>query len=511
MDSQAFRQSAEILEQRYRILLRRTSYAHFRAAPDGQLLEVNPALARMLGYESEVELSALGCATAFHLDPHDATALLHDAAGPADPAPWLELRWKKKDGTPISVRASAQRLHGNGGADEIEVLAEDVTERRRQDELMRRTERMASLGTTLAGVAHELNNPLAAIMGFAQLLLKKPLSDEDRASLETINHEAIRSAKIVKDLLTLARSKEVERRAPMNLNDIAGYILRTRRYALETYGIACELRLDPSIPPVRGDRTQLEQVVLNLIANAEQALRSVIDDPSDGAARPHARIVVGTRREGNSVLLEVEDNGPGIPEEAQPRIWDPFWTTKEGSEGTGLGLSVVDHIVAEHGGSIHVESVAGAGARFVVRLPALPTSPRDQDLRDGVSSDQAAHPLDVLVVDPEPRNLSFLTKFLTSRGHAVLAANEGHRALHLAAHLTFDAIICDAAITESGNGSVAAALRRLPGCASARFVVSTTQQSGDVSARIAAELPFVAAVVGKPYDIEALRQLIEEP
>ena len=120
-------------------------------------------------------------------------------------------------------------------------IVEDVTERQRRDELLRRSERMASLGTTLAGVAHELNNPLAAIMGFTQLLLRKPWPSEDRAALETINHEAIRSATIVKDLLALTRKRDVERRVATNVNDIVGYIARTRRYALETAGIAASL------------------------------------------------------------------------------------------------------------------------------------------------------------------------------------------------------------------------------------------------------------------------------
>ncbi len=141
---------------------------------------------------------------------------------------------------------------------------------------MRRSERMASLGAVLAGAAHELNNPLAAIMGFSQLLLRRRWPLEDRSALEAIHHEALRSATIVKDLLALARRRGIERRAPADVNELVAYIVRTRRYALETAGIVCELELGP-MPPVRGDRTQLEQVILNLLNNAEQALRPRVD------------------------------------------------------------------------------------------------------------------------------------------------------------------------------------------------------------------------------------------
>jgi CheY-like chemotaxis protein/two-component sensor histidine kinase len=356
---------------------------------------------------------------------------------------------------------------------------------------------MATIGTTLAGVAHELNNPLAAIMGFAQLLLKKPWPAEDRAALETINHEAIRSATIVKDLLAMARKRDVERRVRTDVNDVVGYIVRTRRYSLETAGISFQLELDPTLPAVNGDRAQLEQVLLNLINNAEQALHARIDTPQSTAV---GHIRIRTRHDAHDVIIEVEDDGPGIPESMRSKIWDPFWTTKDEGEGTGLGLAVVHGIIVEHGGTISVENAPNSGARFVIRLPIATESVMP------AASGQASRPLDVLVVDPGASDLLFVERFLTSRGHAVINASNGDLALRLAEQTSFDAVVCDARLLGRGGTPVAALLRATTGCVNARFVLSDESPFDEQRVPLPLE---GAAVVSRPYDVEQLRRLIE--
>lgn len=355
---------------------------------------------------------------------------------------------------------------------------------------------MASLGTTLAGVAHELNNPLAAIMGFAQLLLRKPWPEEERGALETISHEAERSAKIVRDLLTLARKRESDERAPLSLNDIVGYILRTRRYAMDTYGIACDMRLDPALPLVRGDRAQLEQVVLNLVTNAEQALRGSSDAPASAPATPVPAIAVRTWREGSQVLLEVRDNGPGIVAGSETRIWDPFYTTRETGDGTGLGLTVVHNIVTDHGGTIEAENLVDGGARFLIRLPAVMAPP------DAGAARTASRALDVLVVDANPTDLSFVTRFLTSRGHAVLASSDVGRALALAARLPFDAIVCEVGIAIRFPELIEKS-RTLEVGERPRIVVSGEPAEGQPT-------PAGTTPIAKPFDVEALRRAVED-
>ena len=369
-------------EARYRSLIHRAAYGIFRATLDGRFLEVNPALLRTLAYPDESSLVAAPAGSMFY-DPGDGARLL-DQAGRCDLPGWAEVKWRRCDGAPVLIRLTMQVVRDAAGtAIALEGMTEDVTDRARQEELLRRSERMASLGHTLAGVAHELNNPLAAIGGFAQLMLRQPLDDEDRIALETINHEAQRAGRIVRDLLAFSRREEHERRERVDVNEVVRYIADAQRYQIETLGIKRDIALASGLPPVLAQASQLEQVVLNLVVNARQALELTMDDrigaQRSGRDGPPPTISVRTAIDrtvsaAGAVLLEVADNGPGIPPEHRARIWDPFWTTKDEGQGTGLGLAVVHSIVESYGGTIDVETDVGRGTRFLVRLPAAPAA-----------------------------------------------------------------------------------------------------------------------------------------
>ena len=491
----ALARTLEATEERLRLLVQRTPLGVFRWSPEGRFLEVNPALVRMLGYGCELELYAIDGDPDLFVHPLERERLkLQLAHGPVDCA---AAHWRRKNGTTLTVRLTMRAVHDQGGRlVAYEGLAEDISERLRQQELLRRTERMACLGATLAGVAHELNNPLAAILGFAQLLLKKEPDPESRVALETIDHEASRAGKIVRDLLTLARKREVEQRVRVSLNEVVRYIVRTRSYALETHGILCRASFDPDLPTVCADPAQLEQVILNLLNNAEQAIRSVREEGG--------HIEIATRVEGDCVMLEVNDDGPGITDSTRGRIWDPFFTSRGSDNGTGLGLAIVRDIVVDHGGEIELDAAPGllGGARFMVRLPAVgreapPTT---------VSARTARRALDVLVVDPDAKSLSFLTAFLSSRGHAALVAADVGYAVHLAEHLAFDAVICDAGI--AGSIATLGAFRAAAGCAAAKFIVVAGNAAS--TARLPVPLPPAARVILRPYDLEELRVLLED-
>ena len=493
-------------EARYRTLIARAAYGIYRATPDGRFVDVNPALVAMLGYESEEALRALPMAEVY-ADPAERARLV-DAAREGLPPDDVRTRWRRRDGTPIAVRLSVRPVHdATGRLTALEGIVEDITARARHDELLRRSERMASLGTLLAGVAHEINNPHAAVAGFAQLLLRSPLSEDDRSAVETISHEASRAGKIVRDLLTLAREQERDRREQVRLNDVARHVVGAQRYAMETRGIRAVLELDPADPAVVGDRAQLEQVALNLVVNARQAIEDMIDATDTPARRESApRVTVRTRAAAGEAVLVVQDDGPGIPAEALPRIFDPFFTTKPEGSGTGLGLSVVDGIVTEHGGTIEAESPPGGGSRFTVRLPrAAPTA---ADAPAAGVPETAPVPLDVLLVDDEEAILGFLRRYLAGRGHAVVATTSAAEGLRLATETTFDVVICDLRMPGVDGGELVRRLHALPGGEHTRIVIATGEAPTSALRQRASALG-ASALVEKPYDIEALRRAVE--
>ena len=231
---------------------------------------------------------------------------------------------------------------------------------------------MAALGQTISGVAHELNNPLATILSWAERLSQQATLDESvRRGLETILSESERAARIVRNLLTFARKRQTTR-AMVDVNQVVRETLALRAYEQRVSNITVIDALAAGLPQVFADGHQVQQVLLNLVINAEQAMLS---------AHGRGVLVVRTWHDADqeSVVLEINDDGPGIPDDVQPKIFDPFFTTKEVGKGTGLGLTVAYAIVQEHGGRIRLESRPGTGASFYVELPVsgakLPPAP----------------------------------------------------------------------------------------------------------------------------------------
>ncbi len=315
-------------------------------------------------------------------------------------------------------------------------LYRDVTGQRLLQSKLLQTEKMAAIGQLVSGIAHELNNPLTGILGYAQLLLGRGLAPAQQAEAQKIYEEAERASHIVKNLLLFARETQPER-LPVDLNEVVERALALRSYELKVEDIAVARELDPELPRTRADPIQIQQAVLNLVVNAEQAILE---------GRGRGTIRVRTARLGAArLLLEVSDDGPGIDSRIVSRIFDPFFTTKAPGVGTGLGLSIVYGIVQQHSGEISVESLPGRGARFRVELPLIEPVP-------GLFSEPAValapfRPARggrrILVVEDEPTVAKLIGEVLAEEGHEVEIVLDSQEGLNRLAREVFDLVICD--------------------------------------------------------------------
>ncbi len=318
----------------------------------------------------------------------------------------------------------------------VVILVEDVTEQRILEAQIIQNDKMASIGQLVSGVAHELNNPLTSIAGLAELLLERPPHPElPREHLRVIFDQAERAGRIVRNLLTFAR-KGVPEKTAVDLHDV---IVRTSlliMYELQLHGIELESDLSPDPTIVLGDRYELQQVLLNLVTNAVQAVSGL----APGQVR---KITLSTRRTEGQAILRVCDSGPGVPQHLVPYLFTPFFTTKAPGEGTGLGLSLSYGLVKAHGGVLEYDTSPGGGAEFRVTLPLF-----DSDLAEPVPApvrtDNGRSPRRrILVVDEDPSVHRLLNALFTPEGHAVEAVRTGEQGLRLARERDFDLIIAD--------------------------------------------------------------------
>jgi two-component system NtrC family sensor kinase len=317
---------------------------------------------------------------------------------------------------------------------EVLCLIRDATEEKQLQQQLVQSEKMGAIGQLVSGVAHELNNPLASITAFAQLMLSDGnLTKDDRHATETISSEARRAARIVHNLLTFARQHKAEK-TYADINQVIENTIELRGYDLNGRGIQIErLYADPP-PSTMLDAYQLQQVILNLVTNAEQAMARV--------ERAHHRLTVRTHKDLEAIHIQVEDTGPGIPADSLERIFNPFYTTKSVGHGTGLGLSISLGIISEHGGRIWAENAAGGGARFCIELPLVASEPASTSTPSD-SQVSLARNLHILVADDEVAIREALGRFLEKAGHTVVMVDSGSKALEVCRDGMFDTIFLD--------------------------------------------------------------------
>jgi PAS domain S-box-containing protein len=328
-----------------------------RVTPDGRFLDVNPAIVQMLGYDSAAALKQEN-EQSFYVDRSVRTAL-YDAfeRGLFDP---VETEWWRRDRGVIRVRLSCRPVRDHEGRIvHVEGFVIDVTPLHAAQEALRRAEKLATVGQVVSGVAHELNNPLSAILLSADNLLQEAHVPPDVDTLHIIKDQAKRARAIVRDLRSLVRNRESPREMVF-VNQVVERLAKPLQARVEPLGARLEIAVGDEEVAVFADRAAIEQVLANLVVNGAQAAGS------GGTVR------LTLRRDAGDCLLIVEDSGPGIEADVMPRIFEPFFTTRPTGEGAGLGLPVSLGIIEHHGGALAAENrpaAEGGGARFTVRIP----------------------------------------------------------------------------------------------------------------------------------------------
>ena len=379
-------------------------------------------------------------------------------------------------------------------------IMRDVTDDQRLAEQLLQQEKLAAVGQLVSGVAHELNNPLAGVLAYSQLLLSSDATRdaETRQAVETIHHEAARAAKIVSSLLTFAR-RQTSERADADLNAIITDTLALRRYALRAAGVELDVSLDPALPHTWADPFQLQQVMLNLVTNAEQALAEWLGPRRIGVRTTHANGVI---------VVAVSDTGPGVPEGEGERIFNPFFTTKPVGQGTGLGLSISDGIVRQHGGQIRVESTPGKGATFVLRIP-VQAMPEERDAGDSSRAPTLPPTGDgrrLLVVDDEPAMRTAIGNFLSSLGHGVTVASGGLEARALLTRHEYDVVLLDLRMPDLGGDDLYRELVQKDPRHARRVVFVTGDTHNAQARRFLAEAGRPS--VSKPFQLDDLATVV---
>ncbi len=380
------------------------------------------------------------------------------------------------------------------------VLLRDNTDERLLHERLLQSEKMASVGQLVSGVAHELNNPLTGVMGFSQLLLARDLDEGVRGQIQTIYDEAERAAKIVQNLLSFARRRRPTKEMA-DVNALVQRVLELRSYDFAVRNITLDMTLDTRMERCWVDPDQIQQVLFNVIKNAEQAM---IDAHGGG------KLTVVTQGGPTGARISIADDGPGIPPDIQRRIFDPFFTTKDAGEGTGLGLTICYGIIDEHGGRIWTEDRPEGGSVFHIELPVGVEEEHEAPGVSGSASETAPSTVSgrrVLVVDDEMSIRQLLSEILRLDQHSVAVASSGVEAADLAERESFDVIITDMKMPGMDGAAFYRQVRQRDPQQARRIIFIT----GDtVSPDTRAFLQRVSnPVLSKPFKIGPLRDAIE--
>ena len=402
-----------------------------------------------------------------------------------------------------NVTVSAVRELDQAG--NLILVVQDITHGKEQESkikdqqvaLMHR-ERVAALGSMLAGVAHELNNPLAVVMAQTELLLETADSQETRDRAEKILKPVERCTRIVRTFLALARQRDTKK-AYVKIEDLISDVRELLEYQFRTNNIEVLVDVALDVPEIWGDDAQISQVLMNLLINSQQALMEIEQ------GRSIAIEVVNVRE--NRIVINVSDNGPGIPTSILDRVFEPFFTTKPEGQGTGLGLSYCQNVAESHGGTIEIEELADAGTS--VRFE-IPTGVGDGECAQGAQ--QAAYtsggPLRILVVDDETSLLDSIVEQMTRLGHSADGYSNARQAIDAVMTDTFDIILTDIRMPDlDGPAFYEAVITKKP-LLKDRFIFITGDSLNQRSSRFIKSTNTLC--LDKPFRISDLNEAISE-
>ncbi|MFY9528658.1 MAG: PAS domain S-box protein [Candidatus Acidiferrales bacterium] len=411
----------------------------------------------------------------------------------------VEYRTQHKNGTWRILRANASPLSdADGKIIGVVASARDITESKQFEQQLLQKEKLAAMGQMIAGVAHELNNPLTAILGVSDLLHERATDDSMRRQTDLVHQQARRAANIVQSLLAFSRPSALGR-SRVQMEEMTRRALQFQEAVLRQKKIEVKFTADSKLPAVEGDPNLLLQMIQNLIVNSHQAISS---------ARDQGEIRIHVSRIDDKIAVTVEDDGPGIPAEIMGSIFDPFFTTKRPGGGAGLGLTISMAVAKEHGGTIEARSSLGNGATFRILLP--PTiDAESRPVKPAVTSSPASlRGHSVLVVDDEEGIRELVVEGLSARGMAVESVGSSEEALAVLSTRSFDAILCDFNLPSLSGEALFERLREQPGGSPARFVFMT----GDLldAAALDSFARQGARVVQKPFQLAGLAVLLGE-
>ncbi len=495
-------------EARYRSLILSAAYGIYSCDVNGKFLDVNPALINMLGYASVEEILALDPRQEVFLNPQELDRLTEDYRRTRS-LNGIEVQWKCKDGRVIIVRLSGRAVNSADGSDEVlEIIAEDITERRQLEEQFRQAQKMEAVGRLAGGVAHDFNNLLMVINGYTEVLLEQ-LKEGDglHHKVQSIQQAADRAATLTRQLLAFSRKQLLELKV-VDVNAVIGDMERLLR-PLIGENIELVTRLLPDAGRTRADAGQLEQVIMNLVVNAKDAMPEggkITIQSADVTVRQnyHEHRFI---QPGRYVVISLSDTGHGMDQETQSRIFEPFFTTKEKGKGTGLGLSTVYGIVKQSGGYVFAQSDVGHGTTFHIYFPRVEESASELSPTLSLKNEKGGSET-VLLVEDEDSVRELVRDTLAVRGYKVLEAENGESGLRVAEASSghIDLLITDVVMPGMGGRELAKKLLLMRPDMGVLYLSGYTEDAIVHQGALGAGKAFLQ----KPFTLQSLARKVRE-